>query len=187
MKVIGKDITYEIERDLDAKLSLSGKEVILDMVAESENSFHVIHENVGYSDHIQGPESAKIAIAEGAKVIEKHFTLDRKGGSPDDSFSMEPRDLKNLVDSVFTAYQCLGEVDYGLKSSEEGNIKFRRSLYFVKDLKVNDIITADSIRSVRPGYGVAPRYFDKLLGKKVCRDIKMHQPVTFDDFYDLSL
>ena len=123
----------------------------------------------------------------GGSIIEKHFTLDRKGGSPDDSFSMEPRDLKNLVDSVLTAHQCLGEVDYGLKSSEEGNIKFGRSLYFVKDLKVNDIITADSIRSVRPGYGVAPRYFDKLLGKKVCRDIKMHQPVTFDDFYDLSL
>lgn len=141
----------------------------------------------GLSDHTLDNTTAICSVVMGGSIIEKHFTLDRKGGGPDDSFSMEPRDLKNLVDSVFTAYQCLGEVDYGLKSSEVGNIKFRRSLYFVKDLKVDDIITADSIRSVRPGYGVAPRYFDKLVGKRVCRDIEMHQPVTLDDFYDLSL
>ena len=141
----------------------------------------------GLSDHTLNNNTAIASVALGASIIEKHFTTDRSGGGPDDSFSMEPHDLVHLVESVREVYSAIGKVDFGLKSSEIGNIKFRRSLYYVRDLPRDHIVTSEDIRSVRPGYGVAPRYFEELLGKRVCRDIEMHQPVSFDDFYDLSL
>ena len=134
----------------------------------------------GLSDHTLDNTTAISSVAMGASIIEKHFTLDRKGGGPDDSFSMEPRDLKNLVDSVSTAHQCLGKVDYGLKSSEVGNVKFRRSLYFVKDLKAGDVITKDSVRSVRPGYGIAPKYLNSVIGAIVKKDVEYGHAVTLD-------
>jgi pseudaminic acid synthase len=125
----------------------------------------------GLSDHTLDNTTAIASIAMGGNIIEKHFTLDRQGGGPDDSFSMEPKDLKNLVDSALTAYQCVGDVDYGLKSSEVGNIKFRRSLYFVKELKAGDVITADAVRSIRPGYGIAPKHLEALIGTIVNRNV----------------
>lgn len=134
----------------------------------------------GLSDHTLDNTTAITSVAMGASIIEKHFTLDREGGGPDDSFSMEPRDLKNLVDSVSMAFQCLGKVDYGLKSSEVGNVKFRRSLYFVKDLKAGDVITEDSVRSVRPGYGIAPKYLDSVIGAMVKKDVDFGHAVTVD-------
>jgi N-acetylneuraminate synthase len=134
----------------------------------------------GLSDHTLDNTAAISSVALGGSIIEKHFTLDREGGGPDDSFSMEPRDLKNLVDSVATAHQCLGEVDYGLKSSEVGNIKFRRSLYFIKDLKAGELITEDAVKSIRPGYGVAPKYLDSVIGSVVKKDVGFGHAVTED-------
>lgn len=134
----------------------------------------------GLSDHTLDNTTAITSVALGASIIEKHFTLDRNGGGPDDSFSLEPADLTALCRDSKTAWQALGEVNYGRKASEQGNIKFRRSLYFVKDLKAGDIITEDSIRSVRPGFGLAPKYTDELVGKRLKANVSYGIPTSWD-------
>ena len=134
----------------------------------------------GLSDHTIDNTTAVTSVALGASIIEKHFTLDRNGGGPDDSFSLEPEDLVALCRDSKTAWQALGSVNYGRKSSEQGNVKFRRSLYFVKDLKAGDIITEDAIRSVRPGFGLAPKFYDEVVGKKVSVDVKKNTAVSLE-------
>ncbi|EIB6895407.1 pseudaminic acid synthase [Acinetobacter baumannii] len=135
---------------------------------------------VGLSDHTLDNTTAITSVALGACLIEKHFTLDRNGGGPDDSFSLEPKELQQLCQGTKTAWQALGCVDYGRKSSEQGNAQFRRSLYFVKDLKAGDVIDESSIRSVRPGFGLPPKFYDEILGKKVTQNISLNTPVTMD-------
>ena len=134
----------------------------------------------GLSDHTLDNTTAITSVAMGASIIEKHFTLDRSGGGPDDSFSLQPAELAALCKDTKTAWAALGRVDYGLKSSEQGTIKFRRSLYFVRDLKAGDVITADAVRSVRPGFGMAPKYLDGVLGKRVKNTTNANTPVLFD-------
>lgn len=134
----------------------------------------------GLSDHTLDNTTAIASVVLGAAIIEKHFTLDRNGGGPDDSFSLEPAELAALCRDSKIAWSALGEVNYGRKSSEEGNAQFRRSLYFVKDLKAGDVITPNAIRSVRPGFGVAPKYIEKVLGKKVREAVASGMPVAFD-------
>lgn len=133
----------------------------------------------GLSDHTLDNTTAIASVALGAAIIEKHFTLDRSGGGPDDSFSLEPAEMAALCQGAHTAWSSLGQVDYGRKSSEQGNAQFRRSLYFVKNLKAGDVITADAVRSVRPGYGIAPKNLERILGKTVCADVAMNSPVSF--------
>lgn len=125
----------------------------------------------GLSDHTLDNTTAITSVAMGASIIEKHFTLDRSGGGPDDSFSLEPAEMAALCTGAKTAWQALGKVDYGRKSSEQGNVKFRRSLYFVKDMKAGDVITADCVRSVRPGFGLAPKHLQALLGRTVSQAV----------------
>ncbi|MDZ7809370.1 MAG: pseudaminic acid synthase [Arhodomonas sp.] len=134
----------------------------------------------GLSDHTIDNTTAITSVALGASLIEKHFTLDRNGGGPDDSFSLEPPELAALCRDSKTAWQALGKVDYGRKSSEQGNVKFRRSLYFVKDLKAGDIITEDAVRSVRPGFGLPTKYRDQLVGKMVKQDCPANTPTNWD-------
>lgn len=134
----------------------------------------------GLSDHTLDNTTAIASVVLGASIIEKHFTLNRNGGGPDDSFSLEPAELTALCRDSKTAWQALGNVNYGRKSSEESNAKFRRSLYFVQDLKAGETITHDSIRSVRPGYGLAPKYFDLLIGKRLKVDVAYGQPTTWN-------
>jgi pseudaminic acid synthase len=133
----------------------------------------------GLSDHTLENTTAIASVALGASIIEKHFTLDRNGGGPDDSFSLEPAELAALCQGAKTAWSALGRVDYGRKSSELGNVKFRRSLYFVKDLKAGDVITADAVRSVRPGFGLAPKNLASLLGRVVSSDVKSATPTKW--------
>jgi pseudaminic acid synthase len=135
----------------------------------------------GLSDHTVDNTTAIASVALGASIIEKHFTLDRDGGGPDDSFSLEPPDLAALCHSCSSARRALGTVDYGRKSSEEGNVKFRRSLYFTKNMSVGDEITAECIKSVRPGFGLAPKLLNKLIGKKITRSVQKYSPTTIDD------
>ena len=135
----------------------------------------------GLSDHTLDNTTAIASVVMGASIIEKHFTLDRSGGGgPDDSFSLEPAELAALSRDSKTAWAALGKVDYGRKSSEQGNVKFRRSLYFVKDLKAGDVITADAVRSVRPGFGVAPKYLEAVIGSRVAADVAANTRVSTD-------
>lgn len=134
----------------------------------------------GLSDHTLDNTTAIASVVMGAAIIEKHFTLDRNGGGPDDSFSLEPAELAALCRNSKTAWAALGKVDYGRKSSEQGNVKFRRSLYFVKDLQAGDVITADSLRSVRPGFGLPPKCLDHVLGRRLKRCVMSGTPVSSD-------
>jgi len=142
----------------------------------------------GLSDHTLDNTTAITSVAIGASIIEKHFTLNRKGGGPDDSFSLEPVELAALCRDSKTAWAAMGNVDYGRKSSEQGNAQFRRSLYFVKDMKAGDVITKDCVRSVRPGYGLPPKSIEKVLGKKVLADVAMNTSLKSQDIvgYDLK-
>ncbi len=135
----------------------------------------------GLSDHTLDNTTAIASIVLGASLIEKHFTLDRNGGGPDDSFSLEPADLAALCRDSKTAWKALGQVDYGLKSSEQGNVQFRRSLYFVKDMKAGDVITSDAVRSVRPGFGAAPKYLDEVVGRRVSVSVECNTPVKLGE------
>lgn len=139
----------------------------------------------GLSDHTLDNTTAIASIAMGVTIIEKHFTLNRKGGGPDDSFSLEPFELTALCKDSKTAWAALGNVDYKRKSSEKENTKFRRSLYFVKDMKKGDIITRDSIRSVRPGFGLAPKKIDFVIGRILRRDVTFGTAVK-EDLVDWS-
>lgn len=135
---------------------------------------------VGLSDHTLDNITAITSVGLGASIIEKHFTLDRDGGGPDDSFSLEPAGLADLCQGAITAWQSLGSVNYGCKSSEQQNLKFRRSLYFVEDIKAGDEISVNKVRSVRPGYGIAPKYLDEVIGAIAAVDIKANSAVTRD-------
>lgn len=134
----------------------------------------------GLSDHTLDNTTAITSIGLGASIIEKHVTLDRAGGGPDDSFSLEPKDLAQLCDGAKIAWESLGAVDYGRKSSEQGNIKFRRSIYAVQDIPAGAMITRENIRSIRPGFGLQPKYYDDCLGKKAARNIPSGTPLNFD-------
>jgi pseudaminic acid synthase len=121
----------------------------------------------GLSDHTIDNTIAITSIGLGASIIEKHVTLDRKANGPDDSFSLEFNEFKNLCRSSRLAWQSLGKVDYEVKSSEQGNIKFRRSLYFVKNINKGEVITDAHIKSIRPGYGMPPKELNNIIGKKI--------------------
>jgi N-acetylneuraminate synthase len=146
---------------------------IPDMIAR----FDVV---IGLSDHTLDNTTAIASVALGASIIEKHFTLDRNGGGPDDSFSLEPADLVALCQGARTAWEALGEVNYGRKSSEQGNAKFRRSLYFVEDIKAGETITPFHVKSIRPGFGLAPKYLEQVLGATVATDVCRGTPVRLE-------
>ncbi len=136
---------------------------------------------VGLSDHTIDNTTAIASVALGACIIEKHLTLDRTGGGPDDSFSLEPSEFATLCKSARTAWESLGTISYARKSSEEGNVRFRRSLYFVKDMAAGEIVTQDCVRSVRPGFGLPPKMLDVILGRPVRHAIRRHSPVRAED------
>ncbi|MFM5223860.1 pseudaminic acid synthase [Aeromonas veronii] len=135
---------------------------------------------VGLSDHTLGSATAIAATALGATLIEKHFTLARADGGPDCAFSMEPAELTELVTSVNTAHAALGVADYQLTASEQGNRAFRRSLYLVKEMAAGEVLTAEHIKSVRPALGLPPADYDRLIGKRVNRDLSANQPLNWD-------
>lgn len=136
----------------------------------------------GLSDHTIDNVTAITSVAMGASIIEKHVTLDRQGGGPDDSFSLEPEELTELVASANTAWEALGDVSYDLKESEKGNKIFRRSLYAVNNIKAGQILTSDNFRSIRPGFGLPPRDYEKVIGKVAKKDIEYGQALSWDLF-----
>ena len=135
---------------------------------------------VGLSDHTLNNITAIAGVSLGAAIVEKHFTMNRNDGGIDDSFSLEPSDLADLVTSAITAHVALGDINYNHKTSELENLKYRRSLYFVLALNAGDEITPESVRSVRPGFGLEPKYLSDILGKRVKTDVAYGTPVTWD-------
>ena len=135
---------------------------------------------IGLSDHTMGIGTSLAAIALGATVIEKHFCLSREEGGVDSAFSLEPHELKLLVEESKRAWQALGKVKYQISKIEEKSKQFRRSIYFVKDMKAGGTIAEHNIRIIRPGYGLAPKYWNEIIGKKIKRDVKEGDHVSWD-------
>lgn len=135
---------------------------------------------VGLSDHTLGVGVSVAAVALGATVIEKHFVLDRNGGEVDADFSLEPAELKMLVEETARAHDALGKVHYGCTDKEVASRIHRRSLYIAKDMKAGDVFTADNLRSVRPGMGLAPKYISKFIGRPVTKDVCMGTALTWE-------
>ena len=135
---------------------------------------------VGLSDHTLGNLSSLLALAYGVKVIEKHYTLDRKDGGPDAAFSMEPKELKSLSNDLKLGYLAKGKPSFDRKLVEEENVKFRRSLYVVDDIKKGEIFTNINIRRIRPGYGISPKFYEDVIGKKAMQDIEKGTPVSWE-------
>lgn len=137
---------------------------------------------VGLSDHTLGIGVAVASVSLGATVIEKHFTLNRAHGGVDSSFSLEPQEMKTLVEETRRAWQALGQITYGPTEAEKKSVVFRRSLYITKDLKAGDVLDKNNVRSMRPGDGLHPKYLDLVLGKKVVLDVNSGTPVRWEMF-----
>lgn len=135
---------------------------------------------VGISDHTQGIGAALASIALGGQVIEKHFTDSRALGGVDSAFSLEPAEMKQLVEESLTVWQALGHVSYEPTEAEKSSMKFRRSLYFTRDMKAGEIIGHDDVRSIRPGYGMSPEHIDLVRGRRVTRDVSRGTAVSWD-------
>jgi len=134
----------------------------------------------GLSDHTMGTETACAAVALGAKIIEKHFTLSRADKGPDSAFSMEPAEFKKLADTVRITEKAIGRVTYTPGARSAANKAFKRSLFAVKDIKAGEAFTPENIRSIRPGFGMQPKYYSQILHKKATRDITRATPLTPD-------
>lgn len=135
---------------------------------------------IGLSDHTMGIGVAVAAVALGACIIEKHFTLDRADGGVDSAFSLEPAELKALVTESERAWQGLGKVNYELSAKEQKSLQYKRSLYFVKDIAKGEVITPEHVRSIRPSNGLHTRHYDKVLNKIAAIDIIAGTPVTWE-------
>ena len=142
-----------------------------------EETFHV---PVGLSDHTLGTAIATASVALGGCIIEKHLTLSRSDGGPDASFSIEPHELKSLVDDVRAVEKARGKVSYKITEKEQNSRCFRRSLFVVQDMKKGDLFTRDNFKSIRPGNGLTPRYYNQILGRKCTCDIERGTPLTLD-------
>lgn len=133
---------------------------------------------VGLSDHSMGSVGAVTAVALGAKIIEKHFCLDRSIENPDSSFSMNPVEFKQMVADIRQAEKAIGSIKYGPSKQEETNVIFRRSIFCVKDIKKGERLTEENVRVIRPGYGLAPKFYPEILGQVALRDIERGTPLT---------
>ena len=135
---------------------------------------------VGLSDHTLGTTVPIAAVALGATIVEKHFTLSRSVPGPDSAFSLEPSEFKQMVDCIRVAERALGDVSYQVSHAEQASRLFRRSLFVVRDIKAGEVFTAENIRSIRPGHGLAPKLLPRILGKRCSMDLKRGTPLRLD-------
>lgn len=140
----------------------------------------LFHCRVGLSDHTLGIGVAVASIALGATVIEKHFTLSRAEGGVDAAFSLEPAEMSQLVEECRAAYEALGEIGYMVQEQEKKSLAFRRSLYVAEDMKAGEAFTEKNLRRIRPGLGLAPKYYDIILGRRVNKDVERGTPVQWE-------
>ena len=134
---------------------------------------------IGLSDHTIGVGVSVASVALGATVIEKHFTLARADGGVDSAFSLEPAEMRQLVEETTRAWQSLGQVTYGPTAAEKGSLQFRRSLYVVQDIKAGDTLSPANVRAIRPGLGLAPRHLDEVLGRTALHDAPRGTPLSW--------
>ena len=149
------------------------EEINLNTIPDLKEKFNVV---VGLSDHTLGGEVSTASIALGSDIIEKHFILDRDMGGPDSEFSMEPDEFKQMVDSIRNVEKALGKVSYELSDKMKSNREFSRSLFVVEGIKKGEIVTEDNVRSIRPGFGLHPKYLKKIIGKKVNKNLEKGMP-----------
>lgn len=184
----------EIEEAVEAVHDAGGKELIvlhcisgyptpiedcnLNTISDLQQRFSF---PIGLSDHTIDQTASVTSVALGARLIEKHFTLDKNNGSVDAAFSLNPDEFKELVYQADRAYKALGKVDYSIKASEADGRKFRRSLYVVKNIKKGELLSAENIRSIRPGLGMHPRYLPQVIGAKALRDLNYGSPLQAED------
>ena len=138
----------------------------------------------GLSDHTLGTTASVAAVALGACLIEKHFILDRQAGGADSGFSIEPEELGRLVTDARDAWMALGKAGYERQSAEEGSMVFRRAISFVRDVKAGELVTTSDIRRIRPGFGLPPKYFNSLIGKKLKVNVSRGMPTAWDQFHE---
>ena len=183
----------EIKESLDTALSNGCKEIILlhcisaypapieesnlKTIQDMASRFSIV---TGLSDHTLGTTASISAVALGASFIEKHFTLSRNDKGPDSEFSLEPEELKSLCIQGKEAWSALGSSSYERKESEKGNSMFRRSLYFVQNAEKGSILDETTVRSIRPGYGLAPKFFPDVIGRKLNQDVERGTPVSWE-------
>lgn len=153
------------------------EDVNLNMIPTIQNRFQC---HLGLSDHTLGHLVPLGAVALGARVIEKHFITDRNIGGPDAAFSMQPEEFKEMVDKVRDLEKALGRPEIVISEKIQKSRVFSRSLYIVEDVKEGDILTADNVRSIRPGYGLPPKYLDEILGKKAAKDTERGTRLSWD-------
>lgn len=149
------------------------EEINLKTINDMEKKFNT---TVGLSDHTLGDEIAIAAVTLGAKIIEKHFILNKKLGGPDCEFSMEPQEFKKMVTAIRNTEKALGTVSYNLSDKTRKNREFSRSLFVVKNIKKGELITEENVRSVRPGFGLHPKYLEEVLGEKAKKDLEKGTP-----------
>jgi N-acetylneuraminate synthase len=135
---------------------------------------------VGLSDHTLGIEVPVAAVCMGARIVEKHFTLSRSNPGPDSAFSLEPQEFASMVKAIRIAEMALGEVHYGVSEKEAESRVFRKSLFTIRDVTAGEALTEENVRSIRPGYGLHPRYLKDILGRRAASDLKMGTPLAFD-------
>jgi pseudaminic acid synthase len=146
-------------------------------IPDMRNRFGV---EVGLSDHTMGLAAPLAAVALGATVIEKHFTLSRSDGGVDSTFSLEPEELRALVTETERAWKSLGRVSYGVTEPERKSLQFRRSLYVTADMKKGEVFSRENVRTIRPGFGLPPKHFEDILGRTARRDVRMGTPLSWE-------
>lgn len=183
----------DIEEALDACRRMGNNQVTLlkctsaypapyeDMnLATIKDMHHRFNCVTGLSDHTLGSEVSIAAVALGAKIIEKHIILDRSEGGPDAAFSMEMDELRDMVDKIRNVEKSIGKIDYSMNEKKKKNREFSRSLFISEDVKAGEIISENNIRSVRPGYGLHPKYYNEVLGRKFNADVKKGTPLSMN-------
>ncbi|MCR8744765.1 pseudaminic acid synthase [Romboutsia lituseburensis] len=181
-----EDVIYACKDEGNSKIILlkctseypaKAEDANLKTMYDMKNKFDV---EVGVSDHSLGIEVPTVAVCLGAKVIEKHFILDKSIGGPDCEFSLEPKDFKYMVDSIRNVEKIIGNVHYEKDNGSNKNREFARSLFIVKDMKIGEILTEENVKSIRPGFGLKPKFYNNILGKKINKNVKKGTPLTFD-------
>lgn len=155
----------------------SYEEVNLNQIKFLKKEFNI---QVGLSDHTLGNEAAILSVAMGVSAIEKHFIFDKSLNTPDSEFSMDPEQLQELVVQTRNAHRALGNSTFSRPESESNNKIFRRSIYFINDLKKGDTISEKNIKRIRPGFGISPKFYDEIIGKRLLKDVERGDPVNWD-------